>query len=55
MSKDVIKYVGYPILIGGAFFLAAWLFNHVNPWVGLGAAGLILIIVIMLINKHFIN
>lgn len=42
------KYALYTILFIVLFSVASWTFNYVNPWVGIGLA---LVLVIILTNK----
>lgn len=38
-----------------AFFVIAWVFNHINAWAGIGTALLIIFLTIKYVNKKFQN
>lgn len=42
MNRKLLKVLKYLAILGGGFFLASWVFNHINAWVGLLVALIVL-------------
>lgn len=50
-----MKYFGYLIAAIATMFITAWLFNHVNAWVGIGFFLAIAALTIKSINNKINN
>ncbi len=48
-----MKYVNYAILLVVIAFAAGWIFNYVDPYLGLGIVGISLYVVVFKISKKF--
>ena len=51
--KKSYKIMGTLLLLAVFLFIANWVFNHINPWMGCAIYGVIIsIIIIKLIDKY---
>lgn len=54
LNKAIMKYIIILIVIAVGIFGCAWLFNHINPWVGI-LGGVILALIVGKLSVDTIN